>query len=59
MKIFILTNDDDPVSFTPKEVTVIAESLEEALSIAHEKYGTDFELLREAEITKGVIDSHY
>lgn len=59
MKIFILTNDDDPISFTPKEVTVIADTLEEALSLAHEKYGADFQPLREAEIAKGVIDSHY
>ncbi|MCF2903073.1 hypothetical protein L1267_22140 [Pseudoalteromonas sp. OFAV1] len=62
MKIFFLrlpANEANPLSLTPTELSIIANSIEDAVGIAFANYGVEYKYLRSEDIQRGIIDRQY
>ncbi|WP_181318352.1 hypothetical protein [Photobacterium kishitanii] len=58
MKVFFMRCIDH-APFTPKAITILADSEKEAESIAKEKFGDGYIIENEQKLEKGVIDTQY
>lgn len=58
MAYFLSCNNMNQLPFQPDNLTVIAESEEEALIIAEKEHGKGYEVLNSSDLSKGVLDRY-
>lgn len=55
---FLSCNHMNQLPFQPDNLTIIAESEEEAMSIAEAEHGNGYEVLNSSDLSKGILDQY-